>query len=123
MLICTNCRQGLMDPIHSEEEPEYTDRYQCGHCGHTATIPSLLIIFSQIASAVLGGGVTAYLLQEHGFQALQIMTTEASSGELMRQGGLALAALVLLLAFIYLLLRAFRGISKRMRYRLPPESD
>ncbi|XOZ34402.1 hypothetical protein ACMDCT_04015 [Halomonadaceae bacterium KBTZ08] len=112
-----------MDPIHSEEEPEYTDRYQCGHCGHTATIPSLLIIFSQIASAVLGGAITVYLLQEHGFRALQIVISEGSSGELMRQGGLALAAFVLLLAFIYLLLRAFRGIAKRMSYRLPPDSD
>ncbi|MEQ6884797.1 hypothetical protein [Salicola sp. Rm-C-2C1-2] len=123
MLVCNNCRQGLMDPIRSDDEPEYTDRYQCGHCGHTATIPSMLIILSQIVSAVLGGGITAYLLQHHGFRALQMVISESGSNQLlMQEGGLALVALILVLAFVYLLLLAFRGISKRMRYRLPPQS-
>ncbi|KAA8982002.1 MULTISPECIES: hypothetical protein [Gammaproteobacteria] len=122
MLVCTNCRQGLMDPIRNEDEPEYTDRYQCGHCGHAATIPSLLIIFSQFISAILGGGITFYLLQHHGVRAFALLVSEGNSNLLLREGGLALGALTLVLAFIYLLYLSFRGISKRMRYRLPPQN-
>ncbi|MFO7787565.1 MAG: hypothetical protein R6W87_07305 [Halospina sp.] len=122
MLVCTNCRQGLMDPIRNEDEPEYTDRYQCGHCGHTATIPSVLIIISQFISALLGGGITFYLLQHHGVRAFALMFSEGNNALLLQEGGLALAALILVIAFIYLLYLAFRGISKRMRYRLPPQN-
>ncbi|MGM0450572.1 MAG: hypothetical protein ACQERE_07080 [Pseudomonadota bacterium] len=120
MLVCTNCRQGLMDPIRDEDEPEYTDRYQCGHCGHTATIPSILILCSQIVSALLGGGITLYLLQRHGAEVLNLFHDGTNSTELLPDAGLAAAALVLLSAFIYLLYRAGKGIGKRMRYRLPP---
>ncbi len=120
MLVCTNCRQGLMDPIRDEDEPEYTDRYQCGHCGHMATIPSVLILCSQILSALLGGGITTYLLHRHATEALSLFRSTGYGQQLLTDGGLALAALLLLAAFIYLFYRACKGISKRLRYRLPP---
>lgn len=120
MLVCTNCRQGLMDPIRDDDEPEYTDRYQCGHCGHTSTIPSVLILCSQILSALLGGGITVYLLQHHAAEAVSLFLSSGYGTHLLLDSGLALAAMLLLSAFIYLFYRACKGISKRLRYRLPP---
>jgi len=121
MLVCTNCRQGLMDPIRDEEEPEYTDRYQCGHCGHVATIPSWLIILSQIISAFIGGGVALYLLTQHGGDAIQLWQ-HSGDGNLLHETTLALAALTLLAGFIYILFRAAASIALRMRYRHPKRS-
>ena len=118
MLVCTNCRQGLMDPVRDDEEPEYTDRYQCGHCGHLATIPSWLIIISQIVSAVFGGGVTLYLLIEHGGNAFRLWEN-GGEGNLPGQLALVLAALTLVAGFIYILLRALAGIALRRRYHHP----
>ena len=121
MLVCTNCRQGLMDPIRDEEEPEYTDRYQCGHCGHIATIPSLLIITSQILSALLGGGITTYLLVLHGGNLIEHWQY-GGDGHLLHDGGLASAALILLSGFLYILFRAASGIALRLRYRQPEQN-
>ena len=121
MLVCTNCRQGLMDPVRDEEEPEYTDRYQCGHCGHMATIPSLLIITSQIISALLGGGITFYLLVLHGGNLVELWQY-GGDGNLLHEGGLAAAALLLLSGFIYIFIRAANGIALRLQYRQPKRS-
>ena len=118
MLVCTNCRQGLMDPIRDEEEPEYTDRYQCGHCGHIATIPSVLIITSQIVSALLGGGITLYLLVLHGGHLLELWQY-GGKGSLLYEGALAALALLLLSGFLYIMVRAASGIVLRLRYRQP----
>ncbi|TDT41662.1 hypothetical protein DES49_1764 [Halospina denitrificans] len=122
MLVCTNCRQGLMDPIRDDEEPEYTDRYQCGHCGHIATIPSVLIVTSQIISALLGGGITVYLLVLHGGNMLQLWQY-GGEGSLLHEGGLAVAALLLLGGFLYIMVRAASGIALRVRYRQPQGSS
>ena len=108
-----------MDPIRDEDEPEYTDRYQCGHCGHTSTIPSVLILCSQILSALLGGGITAYLLHRHATEAMSLFRSSGYGTQLLADSGLALAALLLLSAFVYLFYRACKGINKRLRYRLP----
>lgn len=121
MLVCTNCRQGLMDPIRDEEEPEYTDRYQCGHCGHIATIPSMLIITSQIISALLGGGITVYLLVLHGGNLLELWQY-GGEGSLLHEAGLSAAALVLLSGFLYILVRAGSGIALRLSYRQPEKN-
>lgn len=122
MLVCTNCRQGLMDPVRDDEEPEYTDRYQCGHCGHIATIPSLLIITSQIISALLGGGITVYLLILHGGNLIELWQY-GGEGSLLHEGALATAALLLLSGFIYIFFRAGSGIALRLRYRQPQRSN
>lgn len=118
MLVCINCRQGLMDPVRDDEEPEYTDRYQCGHCGHVDTIPSWLIILSQIVSAFLGGGVTVHLLLKHAGNVLRLWR-DSGSGALLHEITLSIGALTLLAGFIYILFRAFASIALRMRYRQP----
>ncbi|WP_133736013.1 hypothetical protein [Halospina denitrificans] len=111
-----------MDPIRDDEEPEYTDRYQCGHCGHIATIPSVLIVTSQIISALLGGGITVYLLVLHGGNMLQLWQY-GGEGSLLHEGGLAVAALLLLGGFLYIMVRAASGIALRVRYRQPQGSS
>ncbi len=120
MLVCINCKQGLMDPIRSDEEPEYTDRYQCGHCGHVDTIPSMLIITSQLVSALLGGAITGYLLQKHLLELIAVVQQEQpGSMELAQHGGLSAFALFMLAGFIYTLLRAIGNLRIRHHYRHP----
>ncbi len=118
MLVCINCKQGLMDPVRSEDEPEYTDHYQCGHCGHSATIPSLLIIISQILSGLLGGGLTLYLMLIHADNALSAREDEASS-TFMIEAALVGLAVLLLAGFAYTLYRAACNLIIRHRYRHP----
>lgn len=122
MLVCTNCRQGLMDPVRDDEEPEYTDRYQCGHCGHVATIPSVLIITSQIISALLGGGITIYLLALHGGNLIELWQY-GEGGSLLHDGGLTALAILLIAGFAYVFYRAACGIALRLRYRQPQKSS
>lgn len=118
MFICINCRQGLMDPVRNEEEPEYTDRYQCGHCGHTATIPSLLIVVSQFASALIGGSVALYLLLVHLSAAVSAWQFDESKGSLQHIMLVAAAAL-LLGGFGYTLYRAGQNFYRRHIYLHP----
>ncbi|MFE8069583.1 hypothetical protein QQM79_00845 [Marinobacteraceae bacterium S3BR75-40.1] len=118
MYICINCKQGLMDPIRDEDEPEYTDRYQCGHCGHVSTIPSLLIITTQLLSALMGGGISAYLLLRHLGAAVSAWqfdqgTTVAS------HSGLVAVATLLIAGFAYTLYRAARNYYRRYQYLHP----
>lgn len=118
MFICINCRQGLMDPIRNEEEPEYTDRYQCGHCGHSATIPSMLIVISQFVSSLIGGGVAVYLLLSH----LGAVMTAFQFDQTAHMGSqLALVALALVFAagFCYTIYRGGKNFYRRYLYLHP----
>lgn len=118
MFICINCRQGLMDPIRNEEEPEYTDRYQCGHCGHSATIPSLLIIVSQFVSSLIGGGVAVYLLFSH----LGAVMTAFQFGQTTPMGSqLALVGLAFafVAGFSYTIYRGAKNFYRRYLYLHP----
>lgn len=115
MFVCISCKQGLMDPIRDDEEPDYTDRYRCGNCGHTTTIASRLIVFTQVLSAVLGGAVTVYLLLHHlvsGLAALQFGQNQTVTLDL----ALAGLAGILLAGFGYTLFRAVHNVYKRQRY-------
>lgn len=118
MFVCINCRQGLMDPIRNEEEPEYTDRYQCGHCGHSATIPSLLIIVSQFVSSLIGGGVAVFLLIKH----LQAIMTAVQFGQTTPMGSqiaLAILALGFVGGFCYTVYRGGKNFYRRHQYLHP----
>lgn len=115
MLVCIKCRQGLMDPVKSENEPEYTDRYQCGHCGHTATIPSMLIIMSQVISVLLGSAITLYLMVVHLGAALSAWQFHQSAG-LWPELLLTLLALLLMAGFAFTFFRALANLTLRHRY-------
>ncbi len=120
MLVCINCKQGLMDPVRSDDEPEYTDRYQCGHCGHVDTIPSMLIIASQLISALLGGAITVYLLKRHALELSAVFKQDDPANlELAIHGGLSAFALFMLAGFVYTLLRAISNLRIRHHYRHP----
>lgn len=104
-----------MDPVRDEDEPEYTDRYRCGHCGHTTTIASRLIVFTQILSAILGGAVTGYLFLHHLRQA--VISWQLTHGEgVILELGLVLIAALLMIGFGYTLFRALHNVYKRKRY-------
>lgn len=118
MYVCINCKQGLMDPVRDEEEPEYTDRYRCGNCGHTTTIASRLIVFTQILSAVLGGAITLYLMLNHLGSAMSAWQF-SQSHPLTVNLGLAAVAGLLLTGFGYTLFRAVHNVYKRQRYLNP----
>jgi DNA-directed RNA polymerase subunit RPC12/RpoP len=118
MFVCINCKQGLMDPIRDEEELDYTDRYRCGHCGHTTTIASRLIVFTQILSAVLGGAITLYLLLNHLGSAMTAWQF-SQNHPLLVNLGLAASAAILLAGFGYTLFRAVHNVYKRQRYLHP----
>lgn len=114
---CTKCKQGKMNPLHQEGEPEYTDIFTCDKCDHTATIPSLVIIFTQFISAIAGGIVSAYLFIQHlskVLTAFQFNTTDQVSSNL----SLMAVAALFLLGFGYTLFRAFLGINRRRKYRI-----
>lgn len=115
MFVCINCKRGLMDPIRSEDEPEYTDRYQCGHCGHTATIVSRLIVLSQLFSAILGGAITLYLLLGH-LGAVLGAWQSGQNQSIAQNLGLTLVAVILMAGFGYTLYRAGLSMHKRQRY-------
>lgn len=115
MFVCIRCKKGLMDPIRDEEEPEYTDRYRCGHCGHATTIASRLIVSTQILSAVLGGAITLYLLLDHLNTVLQGWQ-QGKDQPLLANVGLSLVASLLLIGFGYTLFRAVHNVYKRQRY-------
>lgn len=107
-----------MDPIRDEDEPEYTDRYQCGHCGHISTIPSLLIIVTQLLSAFMGGGISAYLLLDHLGAAMSAWQFDQSASVASHLGLVAVAA-ALIGGFIYTLYRAGRNYYRRYQYLHP----
>lgn len=115
MLVCIKCRQGLMDPVKSENEPEYTDRYQCGHCSHVATIPSILIIMSQLVCVLLGSTITLYLLFNHTGAALSAWQLQHNQG-LFAEILFSLLALVMMLGFAFTFYRALANLRLRHRY-------
>jgi len=118
MFICINCKQGLMDPVRNEEEPEYTDRYQCGHCGHSAIIPSLLIILSQFISSLIGGGVSLYLLLSH--LGAMVTTIQFDQGPpILPQLSLVLVAFAFVAAFGYTIYRGGQNFYRRYQYLHP----
>ena len=107
-----------MNPLHQEGEPEYTDIFVCDKCDHTATIPSLVIIFTQFISAIAGGMVSAYLFIQHlskVLTAFQFNTTDPLSSNI----SLMAVAALFLCGFGYTLFRAFVGINRRRKYRRP----
>jgi len=118
MLVCIECKQGLMDPVKSENEPEYTDRYQCGHCGHAATIPSMLIILSQLFCVFLGGAVTLYLFFDHFGAVVTAWQFRQSTG-LVTELFFSTLALVLMAGFGYTFYRAVANLNLRHRYLNP----
>lgn len=114
--ICTKCKQGRMEPLLHDGEPEYTDIFECNQCNHQATIPSLVIISSQIMSALLGGVLSVYLFIQHLSKVLtsfQFNTTDKLS---LNFTLMAVAALFIV-GFGYILYRAFIGISRRKKYQ------
>ncbi|MDX5299420.1 MAG: hypothetical protein LPK85_10790 [Gammaproteobacteria bacterium] len=119
MFVCTECKRGLMDPLRNEDEPEYTDQYKCGHCGHTATIPSLVIILSQILTGIMGGGVTVYLFILHLGRLLSALQLTDESPGFALDGLLVLIASGMLAGFAYTLYRAGKNLYLRRRYLRP----
>ncbi|MFD2228874.1 hypothetical protein [Alkalimarinus sediminis] len=114
--ICTKCRQGRMQPLIQEGEPEYTDLFECDQCNHQATIPSLVIISSQLISAIMGGILSVYLFIQHLSKVLtsfQFNTTDKISVNIT----LMVIAALFLLGFGYTLYRGFIGISRRKKYK------
>ncbi len=104
-----------MNPLHQEGEPEYTDIFTCDKCDHTATIPSLVIIFTQFISAIAGGMVSAYLFIQHlskVLTAFQFNTSDQISSDL----SLMAVAALFLCGFGYTLFRAVLGINRRRKY-------
>lgn len=112
---CTKCKQGRMYPLHQEGEPEYTDIFVCDKCDHTATIPSLVIIFTQFLSAIIGGTVSAYLFIQQlskVLTAFQFNTSDQISSNI----SLMVIAALFLCGFGYTLFRAFIGVTRRKKY-------
>lgn len=107
-----------MDPVRDEDEPEYTDRFRCGHCGHTTTIPSRLVVFTQILSVILGGAVSLHLLLKH-LGAVLNGWQDGQGQPLLLDTSLAMFAATLLGGFAYTLYRAVHNMYKRQRYLHP----
>ncbi len=113
---CTMCKQGKMEPLLQEGEPEYTDMFECDQCNHQATIPSLVIISSQLISAIMGGALSVYLFIQNLSKVLtsfQFNTTDKHSLNFT----LMVIAALFLVGFGYILYRAFIGISRRKIYK------
>ncbi|WP_250658541.1 hypothetical protein [Alkalimarinus coralli] len=113
---CTKCKQGIMEPLHHEGEPEYTDIFACNQCNHQATIPSLVIISSQLVSAIMGGLLSVYLFIQHLSKVLTSFQFNTSD-KLTLNVTFSVIAALFIVGFIYTLYRAFVGISRRKKYK------
>ncbi len=113
---CTKCKQGQMEPVSQQGEPEYTDLFICNHCGQQATIPSLVIIFSQLISALMGGSLSVYLFIQHLSKVLASFQFNTSN-QLSTNITLMSVAALFIVGFGYTLYRAFVGISRRKKYQ------
>ncbi|UZE97668.1 hypothetical protein [Alkalimarinus alittae] len=105
-----------MEPIIQEGEPEYTDLFECNQCHNKATIPSLVIISSQLVSAILGGALSVYLFIQHLSKVLRSFQFNTSDNLSINFTLLAIAGLFIA-GFAYVFYRAFVGISRRSKYK------
>jgi len=113
--ICAKCKQGSMIPATQEGEPEYTDTFVCIHCGHRATIPSLVIIFSQIISGIMGGIICLYLLIINLSKVLSGIQFGLNN-YIISNTVFVLISLVFLCGFGYTFYRAITSMIFRQRY-------
>jgi len=116
---CNKCKNGRMEPDCQEGEPEYTDIFKCSNpdCGHIATIPSVVIICSQLFSAIFGGAITVYLFILN-IAVLISAKSLAFGAYFIRHGLLLFAALALLLGFGFLFYKAIGGILIRRHFKI-----
>ena len=107
-----------MEPDCIEGEPEYTDTFKCNNpdCGHTSVIPSVVIIFSQLFSAITGSGISLYLLIIHLTELLLVKGTPPSAF-LVHHVMLMLLALGFIACFGYLFYKAVEGITLRRHFK------
>lgn len=112
---CNKCRHGYMKPVASDDESEYTDTFECDKCGYQSLIPSGVIILSQLLSAIIGAGLTGYLLLIHVSKMMTAFQFNdyATIWKNLPQAG---AATVFIAGFIFILYKAFNGFLLRKRF-------
>ena len=117
-LYCKKCSRGLMFPVIEEGEAEYTENYQCNNCGHVATIPSVLIIVSQLFTGIVGGLFSLVLFIEE-LETLMTAFQFNISVSIATDMALLSIALIFIAGFTFTVFRAVRDIRKRKSYRIP----
>jgi len=116
--VCIKCHKGYMMPVIEEGEPDYTEHYACIHCNFHDTIPTLVIIASQIVTALLGVSVSIYLAIE-SLLVLSADVEQLGLGRQAEESALLTVASLFTLGFVYVLYQSFQGLLKRRAYLNP----
>lgn len=111
---CTQCLSGQMMPVTEEGESDYTEYYACNQCVHRDTIPTLVIIISQMLSSLVGVSVCLHLAIDHSSQ---LSTLSAQDGTLVAQQSLLILMSCLFIAcFLYVMYQSVKGALHRHQY-------
>jgi len=111
---CTQCLSGHMIPITEEGESDYTEHYSCNQCVHRDTIPTLVIIISQMLSSLVGVSVCLHLAMIHSSQ---LITLSAQDGTLVAQQSLLiLTSCLFIIGFLYVMYQSVTGALHRHQY-------
>ncbi len=105
-----------MLPAAQETEPEYTEKFQCTECGHTAIIPSMTIIVSQFFSGLIGGLITLFLFIEELSSLMKAFQFNVTEG-MTRNVFLVSISTLFIFGFTFILYRAYRDYQIRRLYR------
>lgn len=111
---CPQCIQGRMIPVTEEGEADYTEHYACNQCDHQDSIPTLVIIISQMLSALIGISICLYLAFEH--TALLTGLSAKEDTLVIKESVLILMACLFIASFVYVMYQAFSGAIHRYNY-------
>lgn len=114
--LCIKCEKGYMVPVVEEGEPDYTEHYACLNCSFHDTIPTLLIIASQIGTSLIGVTVSIYLAFEN---LLALNNAPIAQNSSAAATILFITALLFTLGFLFVFYQSFKGLLKRRAYIRP----
>jgi ribosomal protein S27AE len=106
---CIKCGEGSMVPAVHQEDSEYTDDYVCVKCNYHDVIPTPSVLFSQVATSLVGLLICAYLFSTYIF-------ASQSEQNYAEQISLGLVVSAFLLGFLFILYKATSGFIHRKLY-------
>lgn len=116
--LCRRCKTGhMIQQATAPDEMESSDSWECDQCGHTVTLPSMLMIVGQLVCGIISALFAAYLFIEK----LSALMTAMQFGRPLTLGkdtALLLVALCFLLGGGFILYQAFSGLALRKAYHV-----
>ncbi|RMF19767.1 MAG: hypothetical protein D6758_01155 [Gammaproteobacteria bacterium] len=115
--LCRRCKSGhMVQQATAPDEMESSDTWECDQCGHTVTLPSMLMIISQLVCGIASGLFAAYLFIDK----LSVFMTAMQFGRqltLDQEAAFLILALLFLAGSGFILYQAFAGLALRKAYR------